>query len=72
MGTARAALSEGSRELCTVFRVSTRTCVPMLVSILDVHVAGDVGEHEFEVRGVSEARDDRFVSTCHGYEHNIR
>ena len=39
---------------------------------LDVHVAGDVVEHEFEVRGVSEARDDRFVSTCHGYEHNIR
>ena len=58
MGAARAALSNASRELCTVARVRTPTSIVRCNTFV-VHVDDDVGELEFEVRGVSEARDER-------------
>ena len=58
MGAARAALSNASRELCTVARDRTHTLYERCNTFV-VHVDDDVGELEFEVRGVSEARDER-------------
>ena len=66
MGAARAALSNASRELCTVARDRTHTLYE-LCSDFVVHFADDVGELEFVVRGVAEARDERFQCMLHGY-----
>ena len=67
----RRALGGVARALYCVSGKYSYMCPNACIN-LDVLVAGDVGEHEFEVRGVSEARDYRFASTCHGYEHKIR
>ena len=67
MGAARAAHSNGLRALCTVARVRTHTLYELCPDFV-VHFAGDVGELEFVVRGVSEARDERSQCMLHGYE----
>ena len=71
MGAARAARSNGLRALCTVARVRTHTLYELCTDFV-VHFAGDVGELEFVVRGVSEARDERSQCMLHGYERKSR
>ena len=71
VGAARAALSNGSRTLYTVSRVRTHTLYELCTDFV-VHFAGDVGELEFVVRGVSEARDERSQCMLHGYERKSR
>ena len=71
MGAARAALSNGSRTLYTVARMRTHTLYGRCNDFV-VHFASDVGELEFVVRSVSEARDERSQCMLHGYERQNR